>query len=76
MRRPIDLEFRWRLSLDETVSGRVTMESALESRVTVASTLELSIVQIVLETYRSYESGTKRKSILWLGSRSRAVTSA
>jgi hypothetical protein len=40
------------------------MEFVLDSRVTCASTFELSIVQIGLETYRRYESETKRKSRL------------
>ena len=46
------------------VSRRVAMESVLESHVDRRESLELSIVRIGLETYRSYESRTKRKSIL------------
>ena len=50
----------------ETVCrGFVTMESVLESlRRPALPSLERSIVQIIgLETYRSYESETKRKSL-------------
>ena len=41
------------------------MESVLESH--VSESLELSKVRAGLETYRSYESRTKRKSALWVG---------
>ena len=56
--------------------GEDTMESVLESRVTVASTFgTLDIPSRILETYRSYESRTKCKSILWLRAGARCETS-
>ena len=63
--RGIDLEFRWCLRTVETVSGARTIEKVFwkaTGHVRVVGTFHRP--NRPLETYRSYESRTKRKSIL------------
>ena len=63
------MQFRWCLRVVETVSGEDDRSCSGKPR-DRRELLELSIiVRIGLETYRSYESTTKRKSILCVGGR-------
>ena len=65
LNRGIDLEFRWCLRTVETVSGARTIEKVFwkaTGHVRVVGTFHRP--NRPLETYRSYESRTKRKSIL------------